>query len=154
MEIAFTCNDKKITLNVSPVRRLVDILRDDLVLKSTRARCRTGSCGSCLVLLNGKLVNSCLIPAFRLQGRKITTVEGLSADKTLAKIQRICSEKEIFCSEQYMHGVIMAIAALLKTTKNPRITDIKEALAGNICPLTAYKTLSEGIELISKSRSK
>lgn len=133
IKLNFKLNGKQVILQCSPDRRLIDILRLDFELTGTREGCGRGECGSCLVLMNGELVNSCLIPAFKLTDASIVTVEGLSELKGAADIQgrfaKIRPFRCGFCSS----GIQMAVAVLMLQNPNPTENEIRDALSGNIC---------------------
>ena len=141
MEIIFSLNRKKTTIDVPPEKRLIDILRLDLGLYGVKKGCEQGECGACLVFLNENLVNSCLIPAFRLDGKNVVTIEGFTQTKEYTIIEEAFLNKGItlcgFCSP----GIILSIANLLKHTNKPSIDDIKDTLSGHLCRCHGYLSL-------------
>lgn len=139
-------NGKKYLVKTDPLKRLIDVLREDLRLTGTKEGCGEGECGACSVIINGKLVNSCLVPVGQLSsGDEILTIEGVSKTALGKKIQRsFISAGAIqcgFCTP----GMVMAAYALLKDNKRPKLEEIKTAIAGNFCRCTGYKKIVEAI---------
>ena len=145
MRIDITVNENQLSLDVNPMKRLIDILRDDLELTGTKEGCGSGTCGACLVFLDGNLVNSCLIPAFRLNGSDILTIEGVAQSKIYSDIERGFKEAVSiqcgFCSP----GLVMSVRALLMENSEPGDDEIKEALTGNLCRCTGYRAILDGV---------
>ena len=152
MRITFLLNGEKRTVSCAPLKPLLDLLREDLEITSTKPGCRRGECGACLVLLDAELVNSCLIPAFRLQGRKVTTVEGLGRDRAFQEIRKSLEELGLLTCGFGESGVLMAISYLLSRRAVPTEFEIREALAGNICYCTGSTRLVEAVKNISSKR--
>jgi carbon-monoxide dehydrogenase small subunit len=138
MKLNFFLNNRRVSINVSPEKSLLKILREDFDLTETKEGCQKGECGACLVFLNDELVNSCLIPAFRLEESRVVTCEGLLKDKGMADFVNAFSQEHIFKCGYCKSGVIMSTLALLSHTSHPTETDIIEALAGNKCDCTGY----------------
>lgn len=151
--IHFQLNGKKMMTTTYPMARLLDVIREDAELTGTKEGCGEGECGACSIFLDGKLVNSCLVPALQANGKKIETVESLASKNALSKIQQsflihggaqcgICTP-----------GMLMAATDLLNTKNNPTEEDIKEALAGNLCRCTGYtKIFKSVIEALKEER--
>lgn len=138
MRLDFFVNDEAVSLEVEPQRRLLDILREDLGLTGTKEGCAEGECGACTVMLDDLAVHSCLTLAAQLQGRHVTTIEGLAKTGELDILQR-CFVEEIavqcgFCTT----GMIMSAKALLLKNPNPTPDEIRTALSGNICRCSGY----------------
>jgi len=148
--IKVTVNGAEYTLTVSPDRMLIDLLREDLGLTGTKRGCGNGKCGACSVILNGKLVNSCLVPAMKANGSEIRTVEGLAGEGDLHPIQEAFLEKGAvqcgFCTP----GMLLAAKSLLDETPNPSKEEIKLAISGNLCRCTGYTKIIEAIEALGK----
>jgi len=129
---------------------LIDLLREDLGLTGTKRGCGNGKCGACSVILNGKLVNSCLVPAMKANGSEIRTVEGLAGEGDLHPIQEAFLEKGAvqcgFCTP----GMLLAAKSLLDETPNPSKEEIKLAISGNLCRCTGYTKIIEAIEALGK----
>ncbi len=144
IKLKFFLNKENVFIQCPPGRRLVDILRNDLGQKQVREGCGKGECGACLVLMDGSLVNSCLIPAFRLVDSEIVTLEGLVKEKIFAGVKKIFAEIQPFECGCCAPGMQMAIAALKMQNPNPTREEIREALSGNICRCAGYGTALEG----------
>lgn len=136
-----------------PIRRLLDVLREDIGLTGAKEGCGEGECGACAVLLNGVLVNSCLIPAYQVDGADILTPEGLAeseAGKLLAECFTECHGAQCgFCTP----GMMMASAELLHRKKKPTEMEIREALAGNICRCTGYDMIIDAVRMAAERRA-
>ncbi|WP_114282314.1 (2Fe-2S)-binding protein [Acidiferrobacter thiooxydans] len=129
-----------------PMRRLLDVLRDECGLTATKEGCGEGECGSCSVLLDGVLVNSCLVPVAEVNGREVTTLEGLPADDPLfAAFAATGGTQCGICTP----GMIMAARALLNDHPCPDLAKIREALAGNLCRCTGYGGIYAAIRAAS-----
>jgi len=144
-EITLTVNGKTVTVHVHAMERLLDVLRHELRLTGTKEGCGEGECGSCSVLLNGMLVNSCLIPALQASGTKIITIEGLAADGRLGGLQQAfldCGGTQCgICTP----GMILAAFHLLSKKPQPTLEEIREGLSGNLCRCTGYMQIFEAV---------
>ncbi len=129
-----------------PMARLLDVLRVDLQLTGTKEGCGEGECGACSVLLNGELVNSCLIPVAQAGGAEIETVEGLSADERLHAVQRAFLECGGAQCGMCTPGMLVASAHLLSKNACPDLAAIREGLNGNLCRCTGYMRIFEAVE--------
>jgi len=154
MKIDFILNGKKISIECPPFKLLIDILRIDFKLTGTKKGCGKGECGACHVLLNEMLVNSCLIPAFMLKGKKVTTIEGFSRSKQFIDIEEAFMKFHTvrcgFCTP----GLVMSTEALLSKKQNPTNEEIKKALAGNICHCNSYKSIIDAVLYAASIRGK
>ena len=139
MHIQFTVNGSPVSLEVSPLKRLLDILREDLGLLGTKGACRGGFCGTCLVLMGEDLVNSCQIPAFRLQNQQITTVEGLSDSKITSGFKSSLRENRLPGCRHCTPAYLVAMTALLSKNKNPTEAEIREAISSIFCICTGHQ---------------
>lgn len=142
--LSFTVNDQAYQLEVKPNRTLVDVLREDLGLMGTKKGCGAGKCGSCTVLLDGRPVNSCLLLALQAQGKKILTIEGLG-QKEPHPLQRAFVEHGAVQCGYCSPGMIMTAQALLAENSGPEVSEIKKAIAGNLCRCTGYNKIVEAI---------
>ncbi len=151
-KISLTVNGKKYLLSPHPFSRLLDVLREDLKLTGTKEGCGEGECGACSVMLDGKLVNSCLVPVLQADGKQILTVEGL-AKKYLTPIQESflnCGGAQCgICTP----GMLMAVYALNRNNKKPTQQEIREGLGGNLCRCTGYCQIIESVQKIGKTKS-
>jgi carbon-monoxide dehydrogenase small subunit len=144
--ITLTINNSPHTIEVPPMKRLLDVLREDLALTGTKEGCGEGECGACAVLLDGELVNSCLVPALQANNTHITTIEGVSTDGHLHPIQQCFLEKGGAQCGICTPGMILATHHLLAKHPNPTLDEIKEGLAGNLCRCTGYMRIFESVQ--------
>jgi aerobic-type carbon monoxide dehydrogenase small subunit (CoxS/CutS family) len=135
--VSFTLNDKPEEAWVNPDDVLVDVLRETFGLTGTKKGCGIGECGACTVLLDGRPVNSCLVLAASVDGKSITTIEGLEGDAADALRQAFIDEGAVQCG-YCTPGMIVSAKALLDTTPDPSDGEIKKAISGNICRCTGY----------------
>ena len=133
MLLNFYVNDQPVSLEVDPQRRLLDILREDLGLTGTKEGCSEGECGACTVLMDNEAVHSCLTLAAQLQGRHITTIEGLEKNGELDILQTAFIEEIAIQCGFCTTGMIMSAKALLLKNPDPTPEEIRTALSGNLC---------------------
>jgi aerobic carbon-monoxide dehydrogenase small subunit len=143
--IDFVVNGEKCQVHVPPMKRLLDVLREDLRLTGAKEGCGEGECGSCSVRMNGELVNSCLVPVLQAQGARIQTVEGLAMDGDLHPLQQAflhCGGAQCgICTP----GMLMAATHLLANNPRPTMSEIREGLAGNLCRCTGFKRIFDSV---------
>jgi carbon-monoxide dehydrogenase small subunit len=143
--IHFTINGESRTVQVPPMKRLLDVIRDDLHLTGTKEGCGEGECGSCSVRMNGELVNSCLVPVLQAEGAEIQTVEGLAHDGALHRVQQAflqCGGAQCgICTP----GMLMAAVQLIDRNPHPSLAEIREGLAGNLCRCTGFMRIFESV---------
>ncbi|MCX5496398.1 (2Fe-2S)-binding protein [Kaistia dalseonensis] len=144
--VSFRLNGAPVTVAAAADRRLVDILRDDLALTATKAACRVGRCGSCMVLVNGEAVNSCLTMAWQLDGADVVSAEGLAAFPEADLVRSALAAEVSFQCGYCAPGFTVALTALLKSNPTPDEADIKAALEGNICRCTGYLSILRGAQ--------
>ena len=136
---AFTLNGEPVAVTAPPSRRLLDVLRHDLLLTGTKIGCEIGRCGACMVLLDGKPVNACLTMLYQVEGRRVTTIEGIAGGKdALHAVQRAFLEEGGYQCGYCTPGMIVSAAALLAERPDPTDEEIIEALSGNLCRCTGY----------------
>jgi carbon-monoxide dehydrogenase small subunit len=144
-DITFVVNGKAVTVRAFPMERLLDVLRLHLGLTGAKEGCGEGECGSCSVLVDGVLVNSCLIPALQASDTHITTIEGLAFDQRLHALQQAfldCGGAQCgICTP----GMILAAVHLLDKIPQPTNADIREGLSGNLCRCTGYMQIFEAV---------
>jgi aerobic carbon-monoxide dehydrogenase small subunit len=144
-EISLTVNGKLETVHVYPMERLLDVLRHELGLTGTKEGCGEGECGSCSVLIDGVLVNSCLIPALQANSTRIVTIEGLASNGHLEALQQSfldCGGAQCgICTP----GMILAAHHLLSKHLQPTLEEIREGLSGNLCRCTGYTQILEAV---------
>ncbi|HEX8068613.1 MAG TPA: (2Fe-2S)-binding protein [Pyrinomonadaceae bacterium] len=144
-EITCTVNGVRRTLSAHPLARLLDVLREQLSLTGTKEGCGEGECGACSVLVDGALVNSCLIPVLQVAGTKIETVEGLASDAQLHAVQQAFIEAGGAQCGICTPGMIMAAVQLLTEKPQPTDADIRNGLAGNLCRCTGYMKIFDAV---------
>ncbi len=145
--VSVTVNGKAHSLTGPPMQRLLDVLRQQLCLTGTKEGCGEGECGACSVLINGELVNSCLVPIGQLSGARILTVEGLTHGGQLHSIQQAFAETGAAQCGICTPGMLLASMFLLVNTPNPSLEEIKQGLAGNLCRCTGYQRIFEAVQL-------
>ncbi|MGH8870647.1 MAG: (2Fe-2S)-binding protein [Acidimicrobiia bacterium] len=149
MIVDFTVNGERTTARVTGPGSLLDLLRDDLGLPGSKNACEQGECGSCSVILDGELVCACLVMAVDVAGSSVTTVEGIAPDGDLHPVQEAMHRAGAvqcgFCTP----GIVMAAVDLFAHEPHPSTTEIKEALAGNICRCTGYGAIIRALESLS-----
>jgi carbon-monoxide dehydrogenase small subunit len=153
IEIKCTVNGQQRTLHVYAFERLLDVLREQLRLTGTKEGCGEGECGACTVLLDGKIVNSCLVPVVQVDSADITTIEGIALGQDqLHAVQEAfiqCGGAQCgICTP----GMVMAAFDLLKRNPNPTEADIRAGLAGNLCRCTGYMKIFESVTRACQSK--
>jgi aerobic carbon-monoxide dehydrogenase small subunit len=151
-EILFTVNGEEKKVLAHPMERLLDVLRNDLALTGAKEGCGEGECGSCSVLLDGMLVNSCLVPVAQASGANIVTIEGMSAHALMAPLQQAFLECGGAQCGICTPGMILAAVHLLEKKPEPAIADIREGLAGNLCRCTGYMQIFDAVAKAARRR--
>jgi xanthine dehydrogenase small subunit len=146
MKITLTVNGRAHAVEAPPLRRLLDILREDFGLTGTKEGCGEGECGACAVLLDGELVNACLVPALQLDGREVATIEGLGTRERPDPVQEAFLEEGAVQCGFCIPGMVMATRALLDRQAHPSRAQIRRALAGNLCRCTGYARIFRAVE--------
>jgi carbon-monoxide dehydrogenase small subunit len=148
--ITLKINGRARELAVEPNRTLLDVLRHDLELTGTKRGCDLGECGSCTVILNGKLVNSCLVLAVQANGAEILTIEGLAGPSGLHPLQQAFVEKGAIQCGFCTPGMILSANNLLQKNPKPSEEEIRTALSGNLCRCTGYQKIVEAIQSVGE----
>lgn len=151
-EVSFLVNGKETKLLAHPMERLLDVLRNDLGLTGAKEGCGEGECGSCSVLMDGMLVNSCLVPVAQANGASIVTIEGLSTHGLLSPLQQAFLECGGAQCGICTPGMILAAVHLLEKKPEPSLADIREGLAGNLCRCTGYIQIFEAVAKAARQR--
>jgi carbon-monoxide dehydrogenase small subunit len=152
VEISFTVNGEPKTVRTYPMERLLDVLRMELGLTGAKEGCGEGECGSCSVLMDGTLVNSCLIPALQAAGTGIVTIEGLADGEKLHVLQEAFLECGGAQCGICTPGMIVAACHLLNQKPEPTIEEIREGLSGNLCRCTGYSQILEAVAEAARRR--
>jgi isoquinoline 1-oxidoreductase alpha subunit len=153
MATTLTINGEQKSFDAPADMPLLWVLRDILGLTGTKYGCGIAQCGACTVHVDGKPVRSCVLPAGALNGRTITTIEGIAASPAGAKVQKAWLDLEVIQCGYCQSGQIMSAAALLASTPNPDDSDINAAMSGNICRCGTYVRIREAIKLAASGRS-
>lgn len=144
-KLKFILNGKTVEVEAADNARLLDVLRDTLGLTGTKEGCGVGECGACTVIVDGDAVDSCLYPALRANGKSVTTIEGLSKDGRLDRLQQAVLDHHALQCGFCTPGFIMSAKALLDKNPHPTREEVKVAIAGNLCRCTGYEQLIEAI---------
>jgi len=150
-KIQIEVNGKIVTVEVEPSDLLVDVLRENLGLTGTKAGCREGECGACSVILNGKVVASCLIPALKADRGKITTIEGLEKDGELHPLQKAFVEMGAIQCGFCTPGMLLSAKNLLDQNPHPTLEEVKTAISGVLCRCTGYQKIIHAIHAASET---
>lgn len=148
--LRFTLNGAETCVEVEADETLLAVLRDRLQLTGTKGACLEGECGSCTVLLDGRPINSCLTLAMSVQGRRVTTIEGIADGQAMSALQRAFVETGAAQCGYCTPGLILAAYALLQQTKRPTDEALLTALEGNICRCTGYKSIVDAVRLAAR----
>ena len=145
IRVACRVNGLDVSLEGHPMSRLLDVIRHDLGLTGTKEGCGEGECGACSVLVDGRLVNSCLLPLAQAAGTAITTIEGIATADRLHKVQQAFITYGGAQCGICTPGMVLAAVTLLARTANPSEADVRQALAGNLCRCTGYMRIFEAV---------
>ena len=153
-EFSFTVNGAPRTVSVYPTERLLDVLRHQLGLTGTKEGCGEGECGACSVVMDGVLVNSCLIPVGQAEGARLLTIEGAEREPRFRSVQEgflECGGAQCgICTP----GMILAAGSLLERKPQPTLDEIREALSGNLCRCTGYLQIFEAVQAAVRDRTR
>jgi len=150
MEIQFTLNHQKMSIDAPANLRLLDLLRDYCGLTGTKEGCGKGECGACSVIMNSKLVNSCLILVCQIDNAEITTIEGLEKNGELDQLQQAFIDAGAVQCGFCIPGMILAAKALILQNPNPSEEEIKKGLSGNLCRCTGYTKIINAVQKAAK----
>ena len=146
MRLKTEVNGKFYDMDVEPEMRLIDFIREELGLTGTKEGCSEGECGACTIIVDGIAINSCMMLAHQIRGKKVFTIESLGDDGTLEQLQKSFIEKGAvqcgFCTP----GMLMSAKALFMKTRNPTEEEIKKALEGNLCRCTGYNKILDAVQ--------
>ncbi|HEY6194915.1 MAG TPA: (2Fe-2S)-binding protein [Candidatus Eisenbacteria bacterium] len=142
LHVKFQLNGRPYELDVHPMKRLLDVLREDCRLTGSKEGCGEGECGACTVLVDGEPVVSCLVPCAQVEGSEVTTIEGLSGEHPLQRaMMREVGAQCGICTP----GVVMAALPLVEAERRPTLARVREALAGNLCRCTGYEAIHRAV---------
>jgi len=150
MKLTFFLNGAEREVEIAPTEILLEVLREKLRVTSIKRGCENGECGACIVLMDGRPVNSCLCLAVRAQGKCLTTVEGLGSPASLDVLQQCFVECGAFQCGFCASGVILVSKALLEENPDPSEQEIRRYIEGNLCRCTGYVKIIEAIQLAAK----
>jgi len=145
IEVSFTLNGSRVSVAADPNERLLDLLRDELHMTGTKEGCAIGECGACTVILDGKAVTSCLVPAGSVEGRNVVTIEGIGTEGHLDPIQEAVLRNHALQCGFCTPGFIVSAKALLDENPNATKEEIRRAISGNLCRCTGYEQLTTAI---------
>jgi len=145
MQIKFKVNGEERSVEGFPMARLLDVLREQLHLTGTKEGCGEGECGACTVIIDGQIVNSCLVPLAQVNGAEITTIEGVAGNGELHAVQQAFIDHGGAQCGICTPGMILAAVDLLKRNPKPNETEIRNGLAGNLCRCTGYMKIFESV---------
>ena len=145
MNVSFVLNGEDVEVEAPDNRTLLDLLREDLGVKSVKKGCENGECGACTVLLDGSPVTSCLVLAPMVKGRTVTTVDGLEDDPFMAKLRQAFMEDGAIQCGFCTPGMLVSSYALLKRNPKPTPDEVKKAIEGNLCRCTGYVNIIKAV---------
>jgi len=148
--LSFILNGRTVTVEASPSLTLIKLIRDKLRLTGTKEGCNSGDCGACTVLLDGEPVYSCLVPALKVEGRRVETIEGLGEPGDLHPIQKAFLDHGALQCGYCSPGMILSVKALLDRKSKPSTNEIKEAMCGNLCRCGSHIQIVEAVKSLSK----
>ena len=153
MKLELSVNGEARSVEVAPLRRLLDLLREELGLTGTKEGCGEGECGACSVILDGQLANACLIPACQVAGSRITTIEGIARGDELSTLQRCLLEGGGAQCGICTPGMILAAHCFLERGEPATDARVREAIAGNLCRCTGYLKIVQAIQAAASARA-
>ncbi len=149
MQVTITVNGESWDVDVAPADVLLDVLREQIGLKSPKIGCERGDCGSCTVLFDERTVRSCLVLAVEAEGHEVTTVEGIGADR-LSDLQELFITLNSFQCGFCAPGIVLSATELLDTNPDPDRHDVQEALSGNLCRCTGYEPIIDAVLAVGR----
>ena len=145
IEVECFVNGTAVSLRAFPMARLLDVSREELRLTGTKEGCGEGECGACTVLIDGEIVNSCLVPVIQCEGADIKTIEGIASEERLHRVQECFIEHGGAQCGICTPGMVIAAVNLLEKNPNPTEEEIRNGLAGNLCRCTGYMKIFESV---------
>ena len=151
VQVRFTVNGREVELVDHPMTRVLDVLRTKLHLTGTKEGCGEGECGACSVIIDGQLVNSCLVPLAHVDGTRLTTIEGVARGERLHAVQQAFLERGGAQCGICTPGMVLAAANLLERNPSPSLDEIRSGLSGNLCRCTGYMRIFEAVVAAMRS---
>lgn len=149
-DIKFVLNNKEVCYKGNASDRLLDVLRDEYHLTGVKCGCKEGECGACAVIMDGLLVNSCMVAMGRVDGASIMTIEGYRETERFSVIEKAFGELSAVQCGFCIPGMVLAAEALLSKNPNPTEEEIREGISGNLCRCTGYNALVKAISIAAK----
>ena len=150
VQVEATINGEEVEFLCEPRQSLLEVLRETLGLTGAKEGCNNGNCGACSVILDGALVNSCLVLAVEINGRNVTTIEGIATPQGLHPLQEKFIDHAALQCGFCTSGILMTLSALLKDNPRPSREEIREGISGNLCRCTGYQNIVEAVVLASE----
>ena len=154
LQLKFNLNGREVSAKIQPNLLLVDLLRDVLNLKGTKTGCRQGECGACTVLVNGEPVNSCILPAMKVSGQSVTTIEGLAKEDKLDPIQEAFVDEGAIQCGFCTPAMVLSAKALLEKNPHPDESQIRQSLSGVLCRCTGYRKIVKAVQKAGQNRKR
>jgi len=152
-EIKFTLNNNEISYNGNPSARLLDVLRSDMEMTGTKCGCKEGECGACAVLINGRLINSCLVAMGSLCDADVITIEGYGKTERFAALDKAYASVSAVQCGFCIPGMMLASESILASNPNPTEEEVRIGISGNICRCTGYSSIVKAIGIAAKEGS-
>jgi aerobic-type carbon monoxide dehydrogenase small subunit (CoxS/CutS family) len=146
LHLQFNLNGREVSVDIPPNLLLVDLIRDVLGLKGTKTGCREGECGVCTVLVDGDPINSCILPAMRVAGKSVTTIEGVAKDGELDPLQQAFLDEGAIQCGFCTPAMVLTAKALLEKNPQPDESQIRSALSGVLCRCTGYQKILKAVQ--------
>jgi carbon-monoxide dehydrogenase small subunit len=150
VSVSFVLNGREVTWEGDPSAKLLDVLRDDLRLTGVKCGCREGECGACSILLDGVLVNSCMVAAGRVGGTEVTTIEGYCTTERFKVLDATFARRSAVQCGYCIPGMVLAAEALLSANPHPTEEEVRTGISGNLCRCTGYNAIVDAILDASK----
>jgi aerobic carbon-monoxide dehydrogenase small subunit len=150
MKVSMRVNGIQVEREIPPDRLLIDFIREDLGLTGAKKACEEGECGACTIIMNGKSMVSCLIPAFKADGAEILTVEGMAGEAQLHPLQQAFLEEGAVQCGYCTPGMLLSAKALLDENPDPTVEEVKRGISGNLCRCTGYTKIIRAIQVASE----
>ena len=148
--IKFILNDQEVASNSNANERLLDVLRNEFSITGVKCGCKEGECGACSIILDGKLVNSCMVAIGSIEGSTVVTIEGYRETKRFAVLDKAYASVSAVQCGFCIPGMILASECILDKNPNPTEAEIREGISGNLCRCTGYNAIVKAISIAAK----